>query len=28
LRQGKHDVTLYEWQRYIEFAENHLKKKT
>jgi hypothetical protein len=27
LRQGKHDVTLYDWQQYIEFAERHLKKK-
>jgi hypothetical protein len=26
LREGKHDVTLYDWQRYIEFADMHLKK--
>src|SRR5206468_8481559 len=26
-REGKHDVTLYDWQRYIEFAEMHLKRK-
>jgi hypothetical protein len=26
LRQGKHDVTLYDWQRYLEFADMHLKK--
>jgi hypothetical protein len=27
LRQGKHDVTPYDWARYIEFADMHLKKK-
>src|SRR5262249_27162563 len=27
LREGKHDVTLYDWQRYIEFADMHLKGK-
>jgi hypothetical protein len=26
MRTGKHDVTLYDWQRYIEFAEMHMKK--
>jgi hypothetical protein len=26
VRAGKHDVTLYDWQRYVEFAEIHLKK--
>ncbi len=26
-REGKHDVTLYDWQRYIEFADRHFKKK-
>jgi hypothetical protein len=27
VRQGKHDVTPYDWQRYLEFADMHLKKK-
>jgi hypothetical protein len=27
VRTGKHDVTLYDWQRYLEFAEMHLKKR-
>jgi hypothetical protein len=26
-REGRHDLTLYDWQRYIEFANMHLKKK-
>jgi hypothetical protein len=26
-RQGKHDVTLYDWMRYVEFADRHLKKQ-
>ncbi len=26
LRTGKHDVTLYDWQRYLDFADKHLKK--
>ena len=24
LRQGKHDVTEYDWQRYLDFADKHL----
>src|SRR5262249_54974634 len=24
IRTGKHDVTRYDWQRYLEFAERHL----
>jgi hypothetical protein len=24
LRTGKHDVTLYDWQRYMDFADKHL----
>ena len=27
IRSGVHDVTLYDWQQYISFANNHLKKK-
>jgi hypothetical protein len=27
IRSGVHDVTLYDWQQYIAFANNHLKKK-
>lgn len=26
-RQGRHDVTLYDWLRYVEFADLHLKGK-
>jgi len=27
VRSGGHDVTLYDWQRYLDFADYHLKKK-
>jgi len=27
IRTGVHDVTLYDWQRYLDFADYHLKKK-
>ena len=25
LRTGKHDLSLYDWQRYMDFADKHLK---
>ena len=25
LREGKHDITLYDWQNYILFADKYLK---
>ena len=27
IRTGKHDVTRYDWQRYLEFADRHLSKR-
>jgi hypothetical protein len=27
IRSGGHDVKLYDWQRYLDFADYHLKKK-
>ena len=26
LRSGAHDVTLYDWERYLDFADKHLAK--
>jgi hypothetical protein len=27
LREGEHDITLYDWQQYMNFADRHLKGK-
>jgi hypothetical protein len=26
IRAGKHDVTTYDWDRYLEFADKHLRR--
>ena len=28
LRTGKHDVTDFDWEQYLKFADKHLKQKS